>query len=42
MTSADGALRLRAHERIREAVDALAHLGPASEILDRCPESAAA
>ena len=42
MTSPDDPLRLEAHERVREAVDSLAHLGPASEILDRCPAAAAA
>ena len=42
MTPADDALRLGAHERVRQAVDSLAHLGPASEIIDRCPEAAAA
>lgn len=40
--SGDDALRLAAHERVRRAVDSLAHLGPASEIIDRCPEAAAA
>jgi DNA-binding CsgD family transcriptional regulator len=39
--SADDALRLAAFERIREAVDSLVHLGPASEIVDRCPAAAA-
>lgn len=39
--SADEALRLAAHERVRQAVDSLAQLGPASEIIDRCPEAAA-
>ncbi len=42
MTSGDAALRLAAHERVREAVDSLADLGPASEIVDRCAEAAAA
>ncbi len=42
MTSSDDALRLAAHERVRTAVDSLAHLGPASEIIDRCAETAAA
>ena len=42
MTSAEDALRLGGYERVRQAVDALAQLGPASEILDRCPEAAAA
>ena len=42
MTPSDEALRLAAHERVREAVDSLAHLGPASEIVDRCAEAAAA
>jgi len=42
VTSADDALRLGAYERVRQAVDALVHLGPASEILDRCPSAAAA
>ncbi len=40
--SADDALRLAAHERVRQAVDSLAHLGPASEIIDRCAEAARA
>ncbi len=35
-------LRLAAHERVRLAVDLLAHLGPASEIIDGCPAAAAA
>ncbi len=35
--------RLRACERVRSAVDALAQLGPVSQIIDRCaPEAAAA
>jgi DNA-binding CsgD family transcriptional regulator len=38
---ADDALRLAAYERVRQAVDSLAHLGPASEIIDRCAEAAA-
>jgi DNA-binding CsgD family transcriptional regulator len=42
VTSADDALRLQAYERVRQAVDSLAHLGPASEIVDRCPAAAAA
>jgi DNA-binding CsgD family transcriptional regulator len=42
VTPGDDALRLRAHERVRAAVDGLAQLGPASEIVDRCPEAAAA
>ncbi len=41
MTSGEAALRLAAHERVREAVDSLAHLGPASEIVDRCGAAAA-
>ena len=41
MISADDALRLAAFERVREAVLSLAHLGPASEIVDRCPAAAA-
>jgi len=40
--SGDDALRLAAHERVRQAVDSLAHLGPASEIIDRCAEAASA
>ena len=40
--SGDDALRLAAHERVRQAVDALARLGPASEIVDRGAEAAAA
>jgi len=40
--SGDDGLRLAAHERVRQAVDSLAHLGPASEIIDRCAEAAAA
>lgn len=40
--SGDDALRLAAHERVRRAVDSLAHLGPASEIIDRCAEAACA
>jgi LuxR family transcriptional regulator, regulator of acetate metabolism len=39
--SGDHELRLEAHERVRHAVDSLAHLGPASEIIDRCAEAAA-
>jgi DNA-binding CsgD family transcriptional regulator len=42
VTTADDALRLEAYERVRHAVDSLAHLGPASEIIERCPEAAAA
>jgi DNA-binding CsgD family transcriptional regulator len=38
----DDALRLRAYERVRQAVESLAHLGPASEVVERCPEAAAA
>lgn len=38
----DDALRLAAYERVRQTVDSLAHLGPASEIVDRCAEMAAA
>ncbi|MDX6539846.1 MAG: hypothetical protein QOI71_1456, partial [Gaiellales bacterium] len=38
----DDALRLRAYERVRQAVESLAHRGPASEVVDRCPEAAAA
>jgi DNA-binding CsgD family transcriptional regulator/GAF domain-containing protein len=38
----DDALRLAAYERVRHAVDALARLGPASEIVERGAESAAA
>ena len=38
----DGALRLAACERVRRAVDSLADLGPASEIIDRCATAAAA
>lgn len=41
MTSGDVALRLAAHERVREAVDSLADLGPASEIVERCAAAAA-
>ncbi len=40
--SGDDALRLAAHERVRQAVDSLAHLGPVSEIIDRCAEAARA
>ena len=40
--SGDDALRLAAHERVRQAVDSLARLGPASEIIDRCAEAARA
>ncbi|MGH2839687.1 MAG: hypothetical protein ACRDKY_02545, partial [Solirubrobacteraceae bacterium] len=40
--SGDDALRLAACERTRNAVDALAQLGPASQIIDRCPAAAAA
>jgi DNA-binding CsgD family transcriptional regulator len=39
--SADDALHLAAYERVRQAIDSLAHLGPASEIIDRCPAAAA-
>ncbi|MDX6690919.1 MAG: hypothetical protein QOG15_2376 [Solirubrobacteraceae bacterium] len=38
----DDALRLAASERVRHAVDELAQLGPASQIIDRCPAAAAA
>lgn len=38
----DDALRLAAYEHVRQAVDALAQLGPASEIVDRCARMAAA
>ena len=39
----DDLQRLRACERVRHAVDALAQLGPVSQIIDRCaPEAAAA
>ena len=41
MTAAEDALRLGGYERVRQAVDALAQLGPASEIVDRCPDAAA-
>ena len=41
MTPGDDALRLCAHERVRAAVDTLGQLGPASEIVDRCPSAAA-
>jgi DNA-binding CsgD family transcriptional regulator len=41
VTPGDDALRLRAYERVREAVDSLAHLGPASEVVERCPAAAA-
>ena len=41
MSSAGDALRLAAYERVREAVESLTHLGPASEIVDRCPAAAA-
>ena len=40
--SADDALRLAACERVRRAVDGLAQLGPASQIVDRCAAAAAA
>lgn len=40
--SADDALRLAACERVRRAVDVLAQLGPASQIVDRCAAAAAA
>ena len=39
---ADGALRLDAFERVRDALDTLAELGPASQIVDRCPAAASA
>lgn len=42
MKPTDDALRLAAYERVREAVGSLARLGPASEIIDRCAEAAAA
>jgi DNA-binding NarL/FixJ family response regulator len=42
VTADDDALRLRAYERVRQAVDSLAHLGPASEVVERCPAAAAA
>jgi DNA-binding CsgD family transcriptional regulator len=42
VTLGDDALRLGAHERVRQAVDSLAHLGPASEVVERCPQAAAA
>ncbi|MDP1846881.1 MAG: LuxR C-terminal-related transcriptional regulator [Solirubrobacteraceae bacterium] len=38
---ADDALRLAACERVRRAVDELAQLGPASQIVDRCAAAAA-
>jgi DNA-binding CsgD family transcriptional regulator len=41
VTPGDDALRLGAYERVRHAVDSLAHLGPASEVVERCPEAAA-
>ncbi len=40
--SGDDALRLAGCERVRHAVDALAQLGPPSQIIDRCPAAAAA
>jgi DNA-binding CsgD family transcriptional regulator len=40
--SGDDALRLAAYQRVRQAVESLAKLGPASEIVDRCPGAAAA
>jgi DNA-binding CsgD family transcriptional regulator len=42
VTPADDSLRLAAYERVRAAVDALAQLGPASQVVDRCPDGAAA
>ena len=39
--SGDDALRLAACERVRRAVDALARLGPASQIVDHCAAAAA-
>jgi LuxR family transcriptional regulator, regulator of acetate metabolism len=42
VTPAVDALRLGAYERVRQAVDSLAHLGPASVIIERCAEAAAA
>jgi DNA-binding CsgD family transcriptional regulator len=41
VTPGDDALRLSAYERVRQAVASLAHLGPASEVVERCPEAAA-
>ena len=38
----DDQLRLAAYERVHHAVDSLAQLGPASQIIDRCPAAAAA
>ena len=40
--SDDDALRFAAGERVRRAVDVLAQLGPASQIVDRCAPAAAA
>lgn len=40
--SGEDALRLAACERVRRAVDGLAQLGPASQIVDRCAAAAAA
>lgn len=40
--SGDDGLRLAAYERVRQAVDSLARLGPASEIINRCAAAAAA
>jgi DNA-binding CsgD family transcriptional regulator len=40
--SGDDDLRLAAYERVRLAIDALAQLGPVTEIIDRCPAAAAA
>ena len=42
MTPGEDALRLGAYERVRHAVDSLAQLGPASEVVDRCAAAAAA
>jgi DNA-binding CsgD family transcriptional regulator len=39
--AADLALRLRACERVRHAVDALAQLGPVSQVIDHCVAEAA-
>ncbi len=41
MISGDDALRLAAYERVHSSLDALAQLGPASQIIDRCPALAA-
>jgi DNA-binding CsgD family transcriptional regulator len=42
MAAADLALRLRACERVRNAVTALSRLGPVSQVIDRCAAEAAA